>query len=562
MRSPCQAYMLVSIHQRLMLLALSACLMVQGRHAFHNYTVRRIYRPEEGRSRSIQRQKGYMPSTGSDRGTGNEEGAGEGESGAVRDGGDGGEELDRRSCVPAQVCSARAAAALSRTHAPGQETHAGERLEPPRAAVERTEPAAAPAQATGAPAEGLALGTGAGSGSAVGEESGAMPGAQGAREVREDSGIREVREDSGASSWTGGTNVHHESGELQSEGSGAEVRTTAEVQGRFGRKAWWVYASPSDAPTSGGRADRIGAAHFRRVHSCRVHVPAVEGGAGEGDARVVDMWCGAPFVRVVIQGESFMLHQVSDPACASFPPLLAFLHFPAGSRPWLLPLRTPEPPGDEGTSTGRTHAAFFPSHILAAWPPMFNFLLQIRKMVGTAIGVVRGKIPEVLLLPSLARHCRIVLPLAPPHGLILASAVFTPARGPGPRVKASAQEGEPQGEDMGSCEWPVPVGSAGLERGADLLPLPVAGPKSQAPVLSTAVNTRMAQFYGTQVLPAVAPSLGRPGCLARGSEPIQSEEPWTDWVQNLDFHSWVTQEEVDEITAAMRAWTAHLEALD
>jgi len=31
----------------------------RGRHAFHNYTVRRIYRPEEGRSRSTQRQWQY-----------------------------------------------------------------------------------------------------------------------------------------------------------------------------------------------------------------------------------------------------------------------------------------------------------------------------------------------------------------------------------------------------------------------------------------------------------------------------------------------------------------------
>jgi len=92
-----------------------------------------------------------------------------------------------------------------------------------------------------------------------------------------------------------------------------------------------------------------------------------------------------------------------------------------------------------------------------------------------------------------------------------------PARGPGPRVKMSAPEGQPHGELLeaqAGCQGALDSAGSRLERGGDLLPLPVPGPESQAPALSAAVTARMAHFYGTQVLPAVAPSLMRPGSEA------------------------------------------------
>ncbi|CAI5468773.1 unnamed protein product [Closterium sp. Yama58-4] len=171
--------------------------------------------------------------------------------------------------------------------------------------------------------------------------------------------------------------------------------------GRAGRKAVLLHETD--------KSDKISTAHFRTIETCTV-LPWFEEGSFEEssfDAQSVEgsslagsSWEGSRlegggaeggrgvgrqerrrFVRVVIQGESFMLH-------------------------------------------------------------------QIRKMVGTALAVLHGAIPSSMLLPSLARHSRIVLPLAPPQGLLVADCSFMPFRAPklpgnkSPAAQVSTAQGE------------------------------------------------------------------------------------------------------------------------
>ena len=55
-------------------------------------------------------------------------------------------------------------------------------------------------------------------------------------------------------------------------------------------------------------------------------------------------------------------------------------------------------------------------------------LNQIRKMVAAAVAVTRGVWPQGLLEVSLARHARVVTPIAPASTLYLADAEFMPFR--------------------------------------------------------------------------------------------------------------------------------------
>lgn len=56
----------------------------------------------------------------------------------------------------------------------------------------------------------------------------------------------------------------------------------------------------------------------------------------------------------------------------------------------------------------------------------FLLVMQIRKMIGTAIAVMRGVFPADIIPISLSGPCRVVLPLAPSDGLFLACNEFIP----------------------------------------------------------------------------------------------------------------------------------------
>eukprot|EP00897_Mesotaenium_endlicherianum_P006692 jgi/Mesen1/6050/ME000308S05243 len=124
------------------------------------------------------------------------------------------------------------------------------------------------------------------------------------------------------------------------------------------QKAFWVHEPD--------KADKISSAHYRKLLTCT---------CGE-----VETHGGARFVRIVLKGESFMLH-------------------------------------------------------------------QIRKIVGTALAVHRGLLPAELVQVSLARHSRVVLPLAPPETLVLAHSEFFafPAQ-PQKKKKEEEGKGNPQEE--------------------------------------------------------------------------------------------------------------------
>ncbi|CAI7882851.1 unnamed protein product [Closterium sp. NIES-53] len=203
-------------------------------------------------------------------------------------------------------------------------------------------------------------------------------------------------------------------------------------------------------------------------------------------------------------------------------------------------------------------------------------------MVGTALAVLHGAIPPSMLLPSLARHSRIVLPLAPPQGLLLADCSFMPFRAPKlPGNKSSSS----------AAELEVPQSSAPLEAESTnrfkqqqqqqqqqqealrlytqwhsaLSPLhtsqpalsvsPLSSPPSSSPSsqssspssppslhMSPAVCERVEVFSQHHVLPAMLQWLDAGG------------EPWSGWEENLLAYQWVCEEEEREVVEGYAKW--------
>ncbi|CAM6128851.1 unnamed protein product [Calypogeia fissa] len=140
---------------------------------------------------------------------------------------------------------------------------------------------------------------------------------------------------------------------------------------------------------------------------------------------------------------------------------------------------------------------------------------QIRKMVATAVAVARGLLPFDIIPLSLCRHARIVLPIAPSEGLVLAKNAFYPFR----QFVAPAHERQFLESDVG------------VSRLKEL-------PRLE---LTKRMSEKVDLFWRDVLLPVLAAQLD-------GSLPV-----WSVWLEKL-FSGTISESEIDRVRRSYTNW--------
>lgn len=144
-------------------------------------------------------------------------------------------------------------------------------------------------------------------------------------------------------------------------------------------------------------------------------------------------------------------------------------------------------------------------------------LLQIRKMIGTAIAAFHELLPRDIIPVSLARHSRIVLPLAPPDGLILVRNEFMPFRLP-------------------------PIYQKKIDIEADTPPVLRTQAKHPKLEMSGKILHKVEEFSEIVLMPDILPL-------------ISAKAPnWIAWMMNLERNVKIPEAEMAEVRAAWTEW--------
>ncbi|KAJ7564434.1 hypothetical protein O6H91_02G017300 [Diphasiastrum complanatum] len=140
-----------------------------------------------------------------------------------------------------------------------------------------------------------------------------------------------------------------------------------------------------------------------------------------------------------------------------------------------------------------------------------SFMLrQVRKMVGTAVAVLRDVLPVDIIQVSLSRHSRVILPLAPAEGLVLSNSEFLPFK----------------------------RGHISSDRFTKLK----TDSENSRLKMSSLVASKAQTFWQNTLLPRMFPLMDA------------SNLPWSAWVETLESHGGIPAAEISELQYAWSSW--------